>query len=287
MAMLGHELRNPLAPILTALQLMRLRNVSGAERERTIIERQVKHVVALVDDLLDVSRITRGKVQLRRQQVDLADIVAKAIEMTSPAIEDRRHTLNATVPRGLVLYGDPARLAQIVANLLTNAAKYTNPDGRITIDAAVEGPSAVLRVTDTGRGIAADTLPRIFDLFSQERQEIDRSDGGLGLGLAIVKNLVLAHGGSVDAHSEGKGRGACFTIRVPLATNTADGSPLQSGLPAFAPSPTTAPGLRILVVDDNPDAAQLLADWLGALGHDTRVALNGPGAVTSGLRFSA
>ncbi|MEO8165237.1 MAG: ATP-binding protein, partial [Betaproteobacteria bacterium] len=204
LAMLGHELRNPLAPIVTALQLMRLRNVPGAERERTIIERQVKHVVSLVDDLLDVSRITRGQVQLKREPVDMADIVAKAIEMTGPAIEERRHTLSVNVPRGLVLNGDAARLAQVMSNLLTNATKYTDSGGKITVTGrAVAGQLEVI-VADTGRGIAAEMLPRVFDLFSQERQEIDRSDGGLGLGLAIVKSLIQGHGGTVHANSAGK-----------------------------------------------------------------------------------
>ena len=218
LAMLGHELRNPLAPILTALQLMRLRNESAAERERTIIERQVNHMVSLVDDLLDVSRITRGKVQLKRERIDLADIVAKAIEMTSPAIESRRHLLTVDVPRGLVVDGDAARLAQVTANLLTNAAKYTDPGGQIAVSGSADRtPRLCLSVIDNGRGIAPDMLPRIFDLFAQERQEIDRSDGGLGLGLAIVKSLVRAHGGTVEAHSDGKNRGARFSIRMPLA----------------------------------------------------------------------
>ncbi len=281
MAMLGHELRNPLAPILTALQLMRLRNVAGAERERTIIERQVKHLVSLVDDLLDVSRITRGKVQLRRERLDLADIVAKAIEMTSPAIESRRHSLNVQVPRGLVVNGDAARLGQIMANLLTNAAKYSDPGGSIGVTGACQGSQALLTVTDSGRGIDPEMLPRIFELFAQERQEIDRSEGGLGLGLAIVKSLVQAHGGTVDAHSDGKGRGATFTIRVPLAPHQAEAEAED----AEAPSLPVMPGLRILVVDDNADAAEMLADSLRACGHLTLVALNGPGALEMAAAF--
>ena len=237
LAMLGHELRNPLAPILTALQLMRLRNESGAERERTIIERQVNHMVSLVDDLLDVSRITRGKVQLRRERIDLADIVAKAIEMTSPAIESRRHTLTVDVPRGLVVDGDAARLAQVTANLLTNAAKYTDPGGQIAVSGSSEDSQAVLSVIDSGRGIAPDMLPRIFDLFAQERQEIDRSDGGLGLGLAIVKSLMRAHGGTVDAHSEGKNRGARFSIRMPLAARAPEAPGIESPVAACSGFP--------------------------------------------------
>jgi signal transduction histidine kinase/DNA-binding response OmpR family regulator len=280
LAMLGHELRNPLAPILTALQLMQLRGVAGAERERTIIERQVKHVVALVDDLLDVSRIARGKVQLKREQVDLADIVAKSIETTSPAIEERRHELIVHVPPGLAVEGDAARLTQVFANLLTNAAKYTEPGGRIQVLAAREADDAVVRVIDNGSGIAPDMLPSVFDLFSQERQNSERSQGGLGLGLAIVRSLVRAHGGSVRAESEGKGRGAAFTVRLPAAVHSAAPTPR---LPP-APSPSGA-GHRILVVDDNRDAAELLAESLRAMGHAVEIAYDGPQALDAVRRF--
>ena len=284
LAMLGHELRNPLAPILTALQLMRLRNESGAQRERTIIERQVNHMVSLVDDLLDVSRITRGKVQLKRERMDLADIVAKAIEMTSPAIESRRHLLTVDVPRGLVVDGDAARLAQVTANLLTNAAKYTDPGGQIAVSGSSDNSQAVLSVIDNGRGIAPDMLPRIFDLFAQERQEIDRSEGGLGLGLAIVKSLIRAHGGTVEAHSDGKNGGARFSIRIPLAA-WAPEVPGTASLAAPAAVPVADPGLRILVVDDNADAARLLSDSLQALGHRAVVAFDGPSALERASAF--
>jgi signal transduction histidine kinase len=282
LAMLGHELRNPLAPILTALQLMRLRNLIGGEREREIIERQVRHVVSLVDDLLDVSRITRGSVQLKRARVDLTDVVAKAIEMTSPAIEERRHVLNVRVPRGLEVQGDAARLAQVLANLLTNAAKYTDPGGRISVEGRVENAEAVIVVTDAGRGIAPDTLPRIFQLFSQERQEIDRSEGGLGLGLAIVRSLVQAHGGTVEAHSAGKGLGASFTVRLPLAGSEAGTEPASESQIAAAEIPS-ATGLRILIVDDNPDAAEMLSESLRSLGHTVQMAYNG----FTALQFAA
>lgn len=283
LAMLGHELRNPLAPIVTALALMRANNVTQAERERTIIERQVRHLVTLVDDLLDVSRIARGKVQLKRARVDLADVVGKAIEMTSPAIEQRRHALNAELARGLVVEGDPGRLAQVFANLLTNAAKYTEPGGAIGIRAARDGSEAIVSVADSGRGIEADMLPIIFDLFTQERQEIDRSQGGLGLGLAIVKSLVQAHHGSVEARSEGKGRGAEFTIRLPLASLASD---LASQSADGARPPPAAPSLRVLVVDDNVDAAELLADSLRALGHVARTAFDGPRAMQAAAEFA-
>jgi signal transduction histidine kinase len=276
LAMLGHELRNPLAPILTALQLMQLRGITGAEREREIIERQVKHVVGLVDDLLDVSRITRGKVQLRRTHVEVADIVAKAIEMTGPALEERRHTLVVDVPRGLGLEADAARLAQVVANLLTNAAKYTDPSGTIRVAARGEGATVVLRVIDNGSGIAPEMLPRVFDLFAQERQDLQRPQGGLGIGLAIVRSLVEAHGGSVSVESAGKGSGAAFTIRLPSAA-----PPDDAPRAASAPSASVGGGRRILVVDDNIDAAEMLAESLRSLGHDVRVAHDGPAALAA------
>ncbi|HET9929098.1 MAG TPA: ATP-binding protein, partial [Polyangiaceae bacterium] len=273
LAMLGHELRNPLAPILTALQLMQLRGVVGGERERTVIERQVKHLMGLVDDLLDVSRIARGKVQLKRELVDIGEVTARAIEMTSPLIDDRRHVLDVAAPRGVIVYGDASRLAQVVANLLTNAAKYTDPGGRIAVTIEPVGSDMRLSVKDSGRGIDPEMLPRVFDLFSQERQEIDRSQGGLGLGLAIVKSLVEAHGGSVEVRSEGKGRGAEFIVGLPLAelrANEAESLPKRGSSTANA-----AEGLRILIVDDNADAAEMLADSLRALGHRTQTAFDG------------
>ena len=285
LAMLGHELRNPLAPILTALQLMRLRNESGAERERTIIERQVNHMVSLVDDLLDVSRITRGKVQLRRERIDLADIVAKAIEMTSPAIESRRHTLTVDVPRGLVVDGDAARLAQVTANLLTNAAKYTDPGGQIAVSGSSEDAQAVLSVIDNGRGIAPDMLPRIFDLFAQERQEIDRSDGGLGLGLAIVKSLMRAHGGTVEAHSDGQEPRGTVQHPHPAGGTCPRRARVASRWWHLLRVSAPDPGLRILVVDDNADAARLLSDSLQALGHRAVVAFDGPSALERASAF--
>jgi PAS domain S-box-containing protein len=282
LAMLGHELRNPLSPIMTALQLMRLRGVTGAEHERSVIERQVKHMVSLVDDLLDVSRIARGKVQLKRERLDLADAVAKAIEMTSPAIDARRHVLDVNVPRGLVVDGDPARLAQVIANLLTNAAKYTDAGGRITIRAAAEGPDVVLRVKDNGSGIDPDMLPKVFDLFSQERQTLDRSQGGLGLGLAIVRSLVQAHGGRVAVRSDGRGTGSEFAVTLPLAAHIEEKT---TGAASPPPVPVVPTDMRILVVDDNADAAHLLSDSLRALGFTTDVALDGPAAIEAARAF--
>jgi PAS domain S-box-containing protein len=202
LAMLGHELRNPLAPIQTALQLMRLRASPAGERERAIIERQVQHMVRLVDDLLDVSRITRGQVALERARVDLAEVTARAIELASPLLEERRHRLTLALPPGLLVDGDADRLAQVVSNLLSNAAKYTPEGGEITIRGAREGERVALEVADSGVGIAPELLPRVFDLFVQGRQGLDRSQGGLGLGLAIVRRLVELHGGRVEAGSD-------------------------------------------------------------------------------------
>ena len=273
LAMLGHELRNPLAPILTALQLMNLRGVTGAERERHIIERQVRHLVGLVEDLLDVSRITRGALRLQKTRQKLTDVIAKSVEIASPAIDERRHRLEIDVPAVLAVEGDGARLAQVFANLLNNAAKYTNPGGKIRVSARQAGPNVEVVVSDDGNGIAPDVLPHVFDLFTQERQDIERAKGGLGIGLAIVRSLVQAHDGAVAVSSPGKGQGASFTITLPSATSQA---PL-----AIAPQPRAraTTGCSVLLVDDNEDAAFLLAESLRALGHEVTVAHAGPSAL--------
>ena len=279
LAVLGHELRNPLSPILTALHLMRLRDGDHAAKERAVIERQAQHLVRLVDDLLDVSRITRGKVELKRQRIEVAHIVARAVEMASPLLEQRRHNLRVTVPsHGLVVDGDPDRLAQVISNLLTNAAKYTEHDGRITIAARNHGDEIAISVKDTGIGIAPEMLPRVFEMFVQERQALDRSRGGLGLGLTIARNLVTMHGGSVDVVSEGRHRGAEFTVRIPAARPADDAvAPRERG-PSSTPR-SRANGGRILVVDDNEDAADLLAASLEGMGYTVRVTYDGPEAL--------
>ncbi len=287
LAMLGHELRNPLSPILTALQLMKLRGGVGSERERTVIERQVSHLTRLVDDLLDVSRIARGKVELNEKVVEIADVVAKAIEMASPLLDQRTHTVEVTVQRrGLRVKGDPVRLNQIVTNLVTNAAKYTPPGGHIAIRGTEEGRQVVLRVRDTGIGIALDVLPRVFDLFVQERQAIDRSQGGLGLGLTIVRNLVERHGGTVSAHSDGPGTGSEFVVRLPSANIAATSEDPPAADPVherlIAPANRS---VRILVVDDSVDAAEMLAAALSARGYETRVAHDAPAALRIAADF--
>jgi signal transduction histidine kinase/DNA-binding response OmpR family regulator len=279
LAMLGHELRNPLAPIQTALQLMRLRGDGTAERERMVIERQVAHLTRLVDDLLDVSRIARGRVDLERKRIEIAEVVARAVEIASPLLEQRTHTLDVQVPRhGLMVDGDPSRLSQVVSNLLTNAAKYTESGGRITVHAGREHDDIVLRVRDTGIGISPEMVPHVFDLFVQERQALDRSQGGLGLGLTIVRSLVALHHGTVSVKSEGPGRGSEFTIRLPVAPAAeAAASPASAGTSEARAS--NANGLRVLVVDDNEDAADMLVHALRSKGHHARMANDGPAAI--------
>jgi signal transduction histidine kinase/FixJ family two-component response regulator len=285
LAMLGHELRNPLAPILTAVQLLRLRGGPSGERERTIIERQVRHLVRLVDDLLDISRITRGKISLDAEPIELNEVVAKAIELASPLLEQHRHAFEADVPRhGLGVMADPSRLAQVIGNLLTNSAKYTAPGGQIRVSGRAEEGQVVLTVSDTGIGIDADMLPRVFDLFTQSRQAIDRAQGGLGLGLAIVRTLVALHGGSVTASSEGRGRGSEFVVRLPRVPVVAAAEDL--GYSVGRRAEVEPSGLRVLVVDDNADAAVLLADALSASGHLTATAADGPTALEAAAEFA-
>ena len=283
-AMLSHELRNPLSPILTALQLMRLRGTDTAERERTIIERQVKHLVVLVDDLLDVSRITSGKVDLDKTPVELADVIATAVETTSPLLEQRRHTLDIQVARrGLSVDADADRLAQVVANLLTNAAKYTEPEGHIRVAAERDGDVVMLTVQDDGIGIEADLLPKVFTLFTQAVQSSDRSRGGLGLGLAIVRSLVALHGGTVTVSSDGPGRGTTFVVRLPFVPIPDVDVHEEGG--QVAVHPRGPESRRVLIVDDNEDSAEMIAAALTALGHDTRVALDGPSALNLAMMF--
>ena len=285
LAMLGHELRNPLSPMITALELMRLRGGDALERERTIVERQVQHLMRLVDDLLDVSRITRGKVQLRRRPIEMGEVIAAAIEMASPLLEARRHVLETEVPcEGLLVEGDPDRLAQVVANLLTNAAKYTEPGGGVHVRASREGAHVAVRVRDSGVGIPPELAPRVFDLFVQGYRALDRSQGGLGLGLTIVRSLVEMHGGAVAVASEGVGKGSEFTIRLPSAPASAL-TPIPGAISASPGRHRLRTGQRILVVDDNQDAADALVDALRARGLPVSVAYDGPGALEAAARF--
>jgi signal transduction histidine kinase/ActR/RegA family two-component response regulator len=266
LAMLGHELRNPLAPIVTALDLMKARG-GAPERELAVIERQTRHLVRLVDDLLDVSRIARGVVTLEKQPVEVLEVVEKAIEMAEPLIEQRKQRLTVEVAGNLVVDADSTRLAQVIANLLTNAAKYTPVGGAIDITGAREGDHIAIRVRDTGVGIDPAMLPRVFDMFVQERQSLERAGGGLGLGLTIVKSLVEAHGGTVTARSEGPGQGSEFEIALPAIRVRASTPRIE-----LDTSATRSPGARVLVVDDNEDAALLMADSLARRGYTMRTA---------------
>ena len=264
LALLGHELRNPLAPIVTALDLMRLRDRSS-EGEQVIIRRQVKHLTRLVDDLLDVSRITRGKVELRREVVDARDVLLAAVEMVTPLFAQRRQQFHVDLVSA-TWYGDPARLAQIVSNLLTNASRYSQAAAAISLRAVVAGDELVIEVADNGTGVPAELLPRIFEPFIQGERTLDAAVGGLGIGLALVKNLTELHGGAVLAHSAGREQGSKFTVRLPLlASAVAPGAPPPSADPSGAPQ-------FILVVDDNVDAADTLADLLRMHGHEVTVA---------------
>jgi PAS domain S-box-containing protein len=279
LAMLGHELRNPLAPTLTALQVMKLRGELRSSREQEIIERQLKHMVRLVDDLLDLSRITRGTFDLQKAPLDLCDVIARAVEMTGPLIEDRRHELDVDVPPiAMVVEGDAVRLAQVFANLLTNAAKYTDAGGRIKLSVRAEGTEVVTEIRDNGLGIPQDLLPRIFETFVQAPQAASRSVGGMGIGLSLVRSFVAMHGGSVEGASAGLRKGSVFTVRLPLAKTS--GAAARGGAHEGAAAGEALKGaLRVLIVDDNEDALVSAADVLQMLGHEVRTATSGPAAL--------
>jgi signal transduction histidine kinase len=272
LAMLGHELRNPLAPIVTALQVLRLEGVPL--RIQDVLERQVQHLQRLVDDLLDVSRITRGKIELRRERLELAAAVARALEMTRPLLHQKRNEVVVEVPsQGLCVDGDPARLAQVISNLVTNASKYSDPGTRIHIRGERADAKVRLAVEDQGIGIEAHVLERVFERFLQAPQGIDRAAGGLGLGLAIVRSLVQLHGGTVTAFSEGLGRGSTFVVELPFH----DGPPKAE---PTAPMPALrSRAARILVVDDNRDAAELIGEVLASFDYDVVIAHDGPSAL--------
>jgi len=217
MAMLSHELRNPLAAIVSALELLEIDAPETGSYERQVISRQVRHVTRLIEDLLDISRVAEGKVSLRRERLPLDVLVRRAVELTEPLLQQRQHRLELEVAPHLEVDGDVDRLAQVLANLLTNAAKYTPPHGQIAVRATSDESYVVIAVSDNGEGITAELLPRVFDLFTQSNQTLDGSRGGLGLGLTIVRSLVGLHGGTVTAASEGRGRGSIFTVRLPRA----------------------------------------------------------------------
>ncbi|MBV9121955.1 MAG: response regulator, partial [Planctomycetes bacterium] len=284
LAMLAHELRNPLAPIRNSAQVLRLLGQADPNLQRAsdMIERQVAHLARMVDDLLDVSRITRGKVQLQKEPVELAPVLARAVETTRPLLDARRQELTVTLPPDpVVVEGDTTRLAQVVSNLLNNAAKYSEEGGHIRLTLERGLAQAVIRVRDHGLGIPADLLPRVFDLFTQGDRSLARSEGGLGIGLTLVKNLVEMHGGTVEAFSEGPGRGSEFVVLLPRLERGRGRRPGREAEPARVPTASR----RVLVVDDNPDAAESLALLLRVEGHEVRTAHDGPAALKAATEF--
>lgn len=278
LAVLGHELRNPLAPITTAVEL--LARHPAAVRERTVIERHTRHLARLVDDLLDISRVTRGHVELRNEQILLSSVLEQAVEVASPLVARYRHQLQVGDATGVVLRGDPVRLGQVFGNLLTNAAKFTPPGGRIDVVVERLRDRVLVTVRDSGRGIDNDQLQRIFEPFVQAGREGDAPSSGLGLGLAIVNDLVNRHGGSVGVQSDGRGKGAAFTVTLPVLAQLEPAK--EPGLHQAAVMRT---GVRVLVVDDNVDVAELLAEALQEEGFETAVAHDGQDALATWRRF--
>jgi signal transduction histidine kinase/DNA-binding response OmpR family regulator len=279
LAMLAHELRNPLAPIRNAVEVLRRLDLKDENLQwaSDVIWRQVEQMVRLVDDLLDISRINGGKIQLRRQPVDLAQAVTRAVETSRPLIDARRHKLSVVLPtRPVHVDADLVRLAQAISNLLNNAAKYTGEGGKIDLKVVRVGGEAVLRVRDNGVGIAAEMLPRVFDLFTQADRSLDRSQGGLGIGLTLVRRLIQMHGGSVSALSEGANRGSEFVVRLPVLAGARTQSLAGCADPAERLDHQPR---RILIVDDHPDVTGSLARLLRLSGHEVRTAPSGPAAL--------
>lgn len=275
LAMLSHELRNPLSAISNGVNVLRVQSPEN-DKMTALLERQVNHLSRMVDDLLDVARITSGKVTLKKEPVDLDAVLTDAAETVTPYVKERQHQL--TVVRGrkpIQVMGDSARLTQIVANLLHNAAKYTQPNGQIHIALETTDQHAVLRVRDSGVGIESDHLERIFELFAQGTRDLDRSQGGLGVGLTIVHRLVQMHGGDVFAHSDGPDKGSEFCVRLPLANQTA------AVHPGGAEAPASNVSCRVLVVDDNAEVADGLASLIEALGHEVRTVYGGQQALAA------
>jgi PAS domain S-box-containing protein len=280
LATLAHELRNPLSPMRNAIEILRMSDIDTADLEwtRDIIGRQIDQMTRLVDDLMDVSRITRGKIELRKQRLELRSVVNDAIEASRPLIEQSGHTLTVEIPEEpLFLNADPTRLAQVLLNLLNNAAKYTERGGHIWLTVERNGSQVVVRVKDTGVGIPPDMLPRIFEMFRQVDSSIDRSQGGLGIGLTLAQRLVAMHDGSMEARSKGPGTGSEFLVRLPLAEDDQHGGSLDGSATKSTKQPTTLQ--RILVVDDNRDAADSMAMFLKMIGHQVRTAHDGLAAI--------
>jgi PAS domain S-box-containing protein len=286
LATLAHELRNPLAPISNALQVWPLveHDPTEAARLREMMGRQVGQMVRLIDDLLDVSRITRGKIELRKETVELASVVEGALESVRPLLDSCGHELSVSLPsEPITLDGDPGRLMQVFGNLLNNACKYAGRNGHVWLAAAREGDSAAVTVRDDGPGIPRDMLDRIFEMFTQVDQTLDRAHGGLGIGLTLARTLVELHGGSIEARSDGPGRGAEFVVRLPIARQAAPRP--AAPVPSAGDQPESLPRLRVLVVDDMKPSANTLAMMLKSLGQETRAAYDGPAAVAAAAEF--
>lgn len=275
LAIVGHELRNPLAPMHTAVQLLKLRRGVGCDREIGVLERQLVHMMRLLDDLLDVSHMMRGKLQLARKVTELSELLANAVDVSAALIEQKGHRLRLDVPSAPICVDvDQVRMTQVFANLLNNAAKYTDPGGEIRVSARVEGRRVTVAFEDTGIGLARDSIGSIFDLFVQAATAKERQLGGFGIGLAIAKRLVAAHGGEIAAESEGPGCGSRFLVTLPLAV------PVRDETPSPAASTTRAiVRRRVLVVDDEEDSAMMLEALLSQLGHDVRTAADGARAL--------
>jgi len=285
LAMLAHELRNPLAPIRNSVQILRMKAADTPELKWAgdVIDRQVKHMSRLVDDLLDVSRVGKGKIELRRDRVPLSAAVNSAVEASRPLVEELRHQLSVSMPiEPIHLDADLTRISQVIANLINNAAKYTPPRGRIWVSVEREDGAAVIRVKDTGIGIAAHMRERIFELFTQVDASLVHSQGGLGIGLTLARRLVEMHGGTIEARSAGLGHGSEFVVRLPLAPDVR--SPAQPS-PAAAREEISADSARILVVDDNKDAADTMAMLLRAKGHEVCVAYDGVEGIGAASAF--
>jgi CheY-like chemotaxis protein/two-component sensor histidine kinase len=283
LAMLSHELRNPLSAIFNALHILRLQDTENPiqRKAKIVLERQVGQLAHLIDDLLEVSRVITGRIQLHQERLEMRGIVERALESVRSLIEQRKHELSVSLPAEPIwLQGDSTRLEQVVVNLLNNAAKYTDEGGQIWITVEQERGEVVLRVWDTGVGIAPELLPRIFDLFTQADRTLDRSQGGLGIGLSLVQKLVELHGGTVEAHSAGLGQGSEFIVRLP-ALSSAGESIIARIETAKQPAQTS----RVLVVDDNMDAADMLVMMLQLFGHEVRVAYTGQTALETAVEY--
>ncbi len=286
LAMLAHELRNPLAPIANATQFVRALPSSSNEVTwaMNVIERQVHQMTRLVDDLLDVSRISKGRIELRRERLEVMTLVNMAVEACSPLLRDRGHELRLDVPsESIVLDVDPTRMTQVMLNLLTNAAKYMNPGGGIDLSVRCDGDRVEIKVRDNGIGISPDMLAGIFEMFSQEERSLEHSRGGLGIGLTLARRLVEMHGGEIEARSDGRDRGSEFTVLLPLAAAL---EPSMLAPPDAPPALLPSVSQRILVVDDNRDAAESLARLLSLLGHEVEVAHDGIAAIEAVPRFA-